>query len=59
MSGTYTEKRNGRVKMEIVLALAAVIGQEVEKQVTWLQSMGLLGRNKTCPACNQQVNELI
>ena len=38
------------------LALAAVIGPEVETQVTWLQSKGLLGRNKTCPACNQQMD---
>ena len=39
-----------------VLALAAVIGPEVETQVTWLQSKGLLGRNKTCPACNQPMD---
>ena len=50
------QKKSGTVKMESVLALAAVIGPEVETQVTWLQSKGLLSRNKTCPACNQQMD---
>ena len=59
---TYTKKINprakksGTVKMESVLAFTAVIGPVVEKQVTWLQSKGLLCRNKTCPACNQQMD---
>ena len=37
-------------------SVAAVIGPEVETHVTWLQSKGLLRRNKTCPACNQQMD---
>ena len=42
--------------MESVLALSAVIGPEVDKQISWLQSKGLLGRNKLCPACNQPMD---
>ena len=30
----------------------AVIGPDVNQQITWLQSKGLLPRNKTCQACN-------
>ena len=36
--------------MESVLSLSAVM--EVNQQITWLQSKGLLPRNKTCLACN-------
>ena len=39
-------------KMESVLSLSAVIGPDVNQQITWLQSKGLLPRKKTCPACN-------
>ena len=39
-------------KMESVLSLSAVVGPDVNQQITWLQSKGLLPRNKTCPACN-------
>ena len=45
--------RSVTVTMESVLALAVVIGPEVDKQITWLQSKGLQGRNMACPACNQ------
>ena len=41
--------------MESVLALAAVIGPDVDKQISWLQSKGLLSRNKVCPACSSQM----
>ena len=46
----YTEK------MESILALSAVIGLDVDKQIHWLQSRGLLSRNKACPACNLQMD---
>ena len=42
--------------MESVLALSAVISPQVDKQIHWLQSKGLLARNKTCPPCNQQMD---
>ena len=42
--------------MESVLALSAVIGPEVDKQISRLQSKGLLSRNKQCPSCNQPMN---
>ena len=42
--------------MESVLALSAVIGPDVDKQIHRLQSKGLLPRNKICPACNQQMD---
>ena len=42
--------------MESVLALAAVIGPDVDKQITRLQSKGLLSQNKVCPAYNSQMD---
>ena len=56
-SGIYTkgaipaQKRAVVLKMESVLGLAAVIGTDVEKQVTWLQSKGLL--RPAQPAANR------
>ena len=43
-------------KMECVLAHSSVIGPEVDKQISWLQSKGLLSRNKQCPSCNQSMD---
>ena len=44
------------VTMESIQALTAVIGANVDQQISWLQSKGLLSRNKFCPACNQPMD---
>ena len=42
--------------MASILALAEIIGGDVDQQLTWLQSRGLLPRTKTCPACNHAMD---
>ena len=40
--------------MDSVLSLCEVIGPDVSQQITWLQSRGLLARNKQCPSMELQ-----
>ena len=42
--------------MESVLKLSMVIGPDIDQQISWLHSKGLLSRNKLCPACNQPMD---
>ena len=44
------------VTMESILALAAVVGTNVDQEISWLQSKGLLSQNRFCPACNQPMD---
>ena len=45
-------EREKLCKMESVLSLSAVIGPDVNQQITWLQSKGLLPQTKHCPSCS-------
>ena len=38
-----------------ILALAGVLSADVEQQIAWFQSKGLLAHSKICPACNSSM----
>ena len=43
-------------KIASVLALADIISGDANKQLTWLQSSGLMPRSKTFPACRHAMD---
>ena len=48
----YPAKIQVFAAMDSVLSLCEVIAPDVSKQITWLQSKGLLARNKQCSSCS-------
>ena len=39
-----------------ILDLGQYMFRDVDQQIGWFQSKGLLATNKTCPACSQPIN---
>ena len=42
--------------MTSILSLAGVLGADVDQQISWFQSHGLIPRNKNCPTRNHPMN---
>ena len=42
--------------MASILALAEIIGGDIDQQLTWLQSKGLMPSSKACPACTHTMD---
>jgi uncharacterized protein with PIN domain len=43
--------------MTSILSLAGVLGADIEDQISWFQTRGLLARHKNCPSCNQAMTQ--
>ena len=39
--------------MSTILQLSGVLSADIEEQITWFQTKGLLASAKNCPACSQ------
>ena len=42
--------------MASILSIASVLGGEMTDVITWFQTRGLLAQNKSCPACNHNMD---